>query len=131
MRRIDCRQDRRQRRLNRCVHDKSLLDAECAAGVRYDDVQDTSQRPIRYICRSPESTVSCKKRQLPTPEEVDEKERLDRQRMERMLLVSSIIDTQVSGTFKCPFCDGQVQFSVASNGHRAVRCTNQCVLWIE
>lgn len=127
------RQRQRQRRLNRCVHDTGPWDGECAVGVRYADMQDTSQLPVRYICTSPESTVSCAKRQLPTLAEVEEKECDQRKRMERMILVSDMIDRtgQQSGTIDCLFCDGKLHFSVASNGHRAVRCTNRCVLWIE
>lgn len=62
----------------RCVHFTGIASSSaCKAGVCYDSVRDTSQRPYSWPCISPSpfggivAKTTCALKQLPTAEQVE------------------------------------------------------------
>jgi hypothetical protein len=77
------------RALRTCKHFTGVAVPTCRAGVRYEDVKDsTGPRPFRWPCTSPNAATTCAARCYPTHEEAaaewDDFERLLADREEKL-----------------------------------------------
>lgn len=121
----------------RCVHFTGIQNNTCKAGVAYADVKDTTERPYRWACMSPD--VPCASRRVATQEEAEAEDRalnalfanVDKAR--QAIVVATDDNRDVSGEMACPVCDGgTLRYSVARNGHIHAACsTSTCVRWME
>lgn len=95
---------------------------------------DTSQIPPRRVCYSPDTTIPCDKKQLPTEADYEAHRQKVAEDLTRMAKIrAAIIATkQQQGGIDCPCCNGRVGFSIAGNGHVAAACsTKGCAKWVE
>jgi len=129
------RSDNKTRFMSRCVHYKGPWDAtNCAAGVERATMLDTSRIPPRRVCDSPDTTIACDKKQLPTEDDWHAKQERDLAALGRMAAIRLAIFAtgETQGSLDCPCCNGRVGFSIAGNGHVAAACsTPGCAKWIE
>ena len=121
--------------LSRCIHYTGPWDAEhCAAGMDLAAMLDTSQIPPRRICYSPDTTIPCDKKELPTEADYEAHVRATAEALKRYAKIrAAILETgQTFGQIDCPCCGGRVGFSIAGNGHVAAACaTPGCAKWVE
>ena len=72
--------DLKEKILDRCIHFSGFGDKECKAGVSYETVKDTTQRPFRWPCTRGAIAVSCPSKETCSEEEaqaeVDEWEKV-------------------------------------------------------
>jgi hypothetical protein len=126
-----------QRYMRRCKHFTGIMDDVCEAGVRYDDVRETSTRPYRLPCLDPE--LPCGARALPTRSEAEADRAETDASFERIRKALAAIREAaggrrgVGGTIACPNCGGRLGYSIAgSNGHVHARCeTPRCVSFMQ
>lgn len=135
----------RERIENRCVHFTGVQHQSCAAGVKYDDVKDTTKRPYAFPCFKDDGCTSCEKRRFPTEDEVNRELEERDASFKRMMAASRAAHDDAEnrglrkgcggqGSVKCPCCsDGTIHYQVAGyNGHMHARCsTTDCVSWME
>ena len=113
----------------------------CKAGVRYEDVKDTSQRPYRFPCRKDDgAATTCPLAIFPTAEEVQEELDSYKRSSQNINTARAAIVERTggrrgsSGSIECPVChSGRLNFSVSGyNGHIHATCsTAGCVSWME
>lgn len=116
-----------------CRHFTGIQNKVCKAGVKYDDVRDSSTSPYRWPCTL--GGGACDKLEEYSPEEIEEQERQYQEYFGRMLKARAAIKAtgERQGIIDCPCCDkGQLGFAIASNGHVHAACsTAGCVRWME
>lgn len=132
----------------KCVHFNGTMNDTCEAGVRYEDVRDTSTKPYSLPCIQKYNTAGakCDKCQMPTAEQIAESDAEMKKIMEDMTKARAAIVAHCggpwkkglpgkSGTIACPVCNKPdvLRFSRASyNGHVHAACkTEGCVSWME
>jgi len=129
--------DRRASRLATCTHFTGIQHDACDAGVAYDSVRDVSVRPYRWPCLHPDAAISCVKRELPTEEEVDAREREATEALHRgmrareAIIAASDGRRDGGGSIACPECGQRLNYTIASNGHIWATCSGGCVSWME
>jgi len=130
----------RARRGATCRHFNGLQHDTCEAGIPYESVKGG---PGCWPCLPPfkgeqECSTVCASKLLPTPEELDERERQSRESLGRLIKArGAIVDAtgdqrRTSGEIICPNCGGKLGYTVASNGHIWGAClTEGCARWME
>ena len=110
----------------KCIHFNGISNKCCDAGIRYDSVRDTSDRPYKLPClkNNPMGGGSCEKVQFLTPDQVKEKaeEILSHAAMGLVALDRIIKDGKQSGSVECPSCNGKLNYVKAGNGHIHAGC---------
>lgn len=106
----------------------------CEKGVFYKTVMDTSQRPSRLPCTSPDADTACGEREYPTEDEVDARFREIEESIKNtgIARAACVATGEMSGVIECPVCHGALSFTIAaSNGHVWGSCaTDGCVRWV-
>lgn len=86
-----------------CRHYSSMWDNKaCDAGVEYISIRDTSVTPYRWHCTDEDAMVKCPKRELHTPEEIEEQHRQIAAALTRF---ASFLD----GGDVCPQCGATIE----------------------
>ena len=132
----------------RCVHFNGIGNETCDAGVKYEDVRDTSTKPYSLPCLAEYNTAgaTCDKCRYPTAEELAAEKEEQRRFMEGMTKARAAIVAACGGPWKkgvtgsrgvidCPVCGAveSLAYSRAGyNGHVHASCkTTGCVSWME
>lgn len=132
----------------RCVHFNGIGNDTCDAGVKYDDVRDTSTKPYSLPCLAKYNTAGakCDKCRVPTAEELAAEEAEYKRTSEGIRKARAAIVAHCgrpwkkgmpgkSGVIACPVCDkpDALRFGRAGyNGHVHASClTEGCVSWME
>jgi hypothetical protein len=139
-----------------CKHYNGTQNKVCACGVSYKEVtpgHGTTGAGLRVPCHtkpvftSPtqlaefEKRGKCDKLELPTKEDLAERERWIESMNTRMMKTVPVISriknehrsTDWKGVVECPICKGNLHMSHAGyNGHVHGKCeTKDCVNWME
>jgi hypothetical protein len=130
----------RARRGATCRHFNGLQHDTCKAGIPYESVK---AGPGCWPCLPPfndgqECSAVCASKTLPTPEELDERDREVGESLVRLMKArGAIVDAtggqrRTSGEITCPNCGGKLRYTVASNGHIWGACSTEgCARWME
>ena len=133
----------RRRRTEFCKHFRAPFHHKtCEKGIDYDSFPIIQGKGRLMPCVQNdrnEGCAPCELAEYPTPEEIAERDKRDREYMQRVGKIREAIVTAtegkrgVRGRIPCPCCDGQVGFSVSGyNGHIHARCsTPGCASWME
>ena len=129
-------------RAGRCMHyNGSAHNDACAAGVNYIALAGGDKPGWfgRLPCLGGDhDTRDCAELRLPTAEEIDDWEAWSEWRTQ-MLAEAILRCVEASeagrreGAVECPICDGEVRYSIASNGHMHGKCvtTKGCLGWMQ
>lgn len=112
---------------NRCIHFNGIMNKECKAGIKYEDVR--VDKPYNFPCLK--TGGICSKSQFPTEEEVQaEIKEIEVGGLWALTAMAKIIKEVKNseygfGTIDCD-CGGIIHYSTAElNGHIRARC-NKC-----
>lgn len=130
---------------NRCVHFTGLYKNECcAAGVKYEDVKDTSNSRIRakQLPCFADANLSCEKQRFPNDREVyesakkidDHVSKIRKLSDAKKQIVQKHQDQFAVGSMTCPVCKNMLHYTYHGNVNRHVHMiceTSDCISVME
>ena len=127
--------------MGNCKHFTGIQNKVCEAGVTYADFLPNYALPCLQLGCDKRPEGICTKREYPTQEECEKRERDMIESVERIGVARAAIIAHTGagkgkgaqGSIPCPCCGGTLRYSVASyNGHVHAACSNtECVRWME